>query len=189
MKCENCGAETTTRFCPFCGSEMPYIGPNTVINNQQTIINNYYTEMPTSDSRNTSKKREYYSSKRKQIALLWCIFLGYLGAHYFYAGKIGKGILYVFTAGLFCFGWIIDIFRIISNDFKDKDGLRLDDSPMTQKEKCNVYLVLTIIGALGLIAGISSLEASITVFYLLWGSLFSFLYYRGKRKIDKEEEL
>ena len=75
------------------------------------------------------------------------------------------------------------------DDFKDKDGLRLDDSPMTQKEKCNVYLVLTIIGALGLIAGISSLEASVTVFYLLWGSLFSFLYYRGKRKIDKEEEL
>ena len=37
-----------------------------------------------------------------------CLFLGYLGAHKFYEGKAGMGILYVLTVGLFGIGWFID---------------------------------------------------------------------------------
>ena len=49
----------------------------------------------------------------KGVAILLCIFLGVLGAHKFYEGKIGMGILYLCTAGLFGIGWIIDIFSLL----------------------------------------------------------------------------
>ncbi|MDN4473438.1 TM2 domain-containing protein [Demequina zhanjiangensis] len=45
--------------------------------------------------------------------LLW-FFLGLFGIHQFYMGKIGRGILYLFTAGLFGIMWLIDLFTIPS---------------------------------------------------------------------------
>jgi restriction system protein len=65
------------------------------------------------------------SDRSKKTALLLCIFLGFLGAHQFYVGRIGKGILYLFTAGLFVFGWIIDIFKILTGQFRDNVGVPL----------------------------------------------------------------
>ena len=41
---------------------------------------------------------DYYiigTPKNKWIALFLCIFLGFLGAHKFYAGKVAAGILYL----------------------------------------------------------------------------------------------
>lgn len=52
-------------------------------------------------------------AKNKWIALLLCIFTVF--GHKFYEGKIGMGILYLFTLGLFGIGWIIDIISLISN--------------------------------------------------------------------------
>ena len=37
-----------------------------------------------------------------------CLLFGWLGVHKFREKKIGMGFLYLFTAGLFCIGWIID---------------------------------------------------------------------------------
>ncbi len=45
--------------------------------------------------------------------LLW-LFFGFFGAHRFYLGKVGTGILYAFTGGGFFIGWAIDFFRIPS---------------------------------------------------------------------------
>ena len=42
-----------------------------------------------------------------------CRFLGFLGVHKFVEGKIGMGILYACTAGLFYIGWIVDIIRYL----------------------------------------------------------------------------
>jgi hypothetical protein len=53
---------------------------------------------------------------------LLTIFGGFFGAHQFYLGKPGKGLLYVFTAGLFYFGWIFDIVRCFRGNLKDCDG-------------------------------------------------------------------
>lgn len=47
--------------------------------------------------------------KAVNLALILCIFLGYLGAHRFYTRKWGSAILYLFTGGLFFVGWIRDI--------------------------------------------------------------------------------
>ena len=65
------------------------------------------------------------SKKNKMVALLLCIFLGVLGVHRFYVGKIGTGLLYLFTGGLFGIGWIIDIILIAVGSFKDQFDLPL----------------------------------------------------------------
>ena len=65
------------------------------------------------------------SSKSRTIALLLCIFLGEFGIHRFYVGKIGTGLLYLFTAGLCGIGWIIDIIKICLGTFTDNVGVPL----------------------------------------------------------------
>ena len=62
------------------------------------------------------------SSKSRLVALLLCIFLGSLGVHRFYVGKIGTGIIWLFSAGCFGIGWIIDIIMIACGKMTDKDG-------------------------------------------------------------------
>jgi len=47
------------------------------------------------------------------VALLLCVFLGFLGAHKFYEGKIGMGIIYILTGGLFLIGVIIDFIVLL----------------------------------------------------------------------------
>ena len=55
-----------------------------------------------------------YKIKNKEVSLILCVLGGWFGLHHFYNKKIGLGILYFCTCGLFCIGWIIDIFKIIS---------------------------------------------------------------------------
>ena len=62
------------------------------------------------------------SDCNKIVALILCIFLGEFGAHYFYVGKIWKGLLYLFTFGLLGIGWFVDIIRIACGTFRDKRG-------------------------------------------------------------------
>ena len=63
------------------------------------------------------------SSKSRLVALLLCVFLGYLGIHRFYVGKIGTGILWLLTAGLFGIGALVDLILIAVGSFTDKAGL------------------------------------------------------------------
>ena len=66
-----------------------------------------------------------YSPKSRVAALLICVFFGPIGIHYFYVGRIGMGVLYLFTVGLFGIGWMIDIIRIACGTFTDSNGLYL----------------------------------------------------------------
>jgi hypothetical protein len=60
--------------------------------------------------------------KSQVVALLLCIFLGLFGIHRFYLGYTLWGFIYLFTAGIFGIGWIIDIFLlIIPNGLTPKD--------------------------------------------------------------------
>ena len=65
------------------------------------------------------------SDKSKRTALIVCATLGIFGGHHFYVGRIGKGILYLCTAGLFCYGWIADLVRIATGSFRDNAGAPL----------------------------------------------------------------
>ena len=50
------------------------------------------------------------TQKNPWLIFILCMFLGYFGVHKFVEGNIGMGFLYLFTVGLFGFGWIIDCF-------------------------------------------------------------------------------
>ena len=118
--CTDCGMEFTGRYCPFCGApankttdasqqkteyqqpnntwEQPrqqtYQQPHIIINNNQTAVYDKRT-------------------KNKWIAFLLCLFLGPAGIHKFYEGRIGMGLLYLFTGGLFGIGVIIDLITLL----------------------------------------------------------------------------
>ena len=127
MQCKNCGAEVGIeyRLCPYCHSELEYPNQNQNNNQQQPIIIQNVINN-TNNNRNNVGYRNFQpacSPKKKMVTLILCIVLGYFGVHRFYAGKVGSGILYLFTMGLFCFGWIYDIIKIASGTFKDDNGL------------------------------------------------------------------
>ena len=100
--CPYCGAHTTeeTVKCDYCGSQLRYsseVKPRAA--QQVTAVNNAVVKgKPLS----------------KWTAFWLCFFLGYLGAHKLYEGNAEMGLIYMFTCGLLGFGWIIDIFAILS---------------------------------------------------------------------------
>lgn len=65
---------------------------------------------------------ESKSSKSFVATLLLVIFLGALGIHRFYVGKIGTGLLMLLTAGGFGIWWLVDFILIVSGAFRDKKG-------------------------------------------------------------------
>lgn len=117
--CPNCGAIVKKKFCqhcgeaidndcvvcPKCGKQVGEIGGS----DRNIIINNSSSASAASYSSTNVRPLIYGRLKDKWVALCLCIFLGYFGAHKFYEGKTGMGILYIFTFGLFGIGWIIDI--------------------------------------------------------------------------------
>ncbi|MDM3871538.1 TM2 domain-containing protein [Porticoccus sp. W117] len=67
------------------------------------------------------------TEKRILPAFLLCFFLGPLGAHRFYAGKIGTGILHLLTLGALGIWTLIDFIMIIIGSFTDKEGNKITE--------------------------------------------------------------
>lgn len=65
------------------------------------------------------------SEKDWLVTLLLSLFLGSLGVHRFYVGKIGTGILQFITVGGCGIWTLIDIVMIVTGQFKDKDGYEI----------------------------------------------------------------
>jgi len=84
------------RFCTSCGAPAaPAQQPVRVTHN--IIVNNV----------------GFGKKKDKWLAFFLCLFLGVFGVHKFYEERIGMGILYLFTAGLFGIGWLVDIILLL----------------------------------------------------------------------------
>lgn len=101
--CKFCGQliDEECVVCPKCGKQVEEL--KTSANNQPIVINNTNTNANTAYASASCGK-----CKNKWTAFLLCLFIGYFGAHKFYEGKIGMGILYIFTGGLFGIGWLVD---------------------------------------------------------------------------------
>lgn len=129
--CPMCGAYMKTNVCEYCRYEIEekkekvqkepkyeennvYSEPNTVMQNEPIYGEGQY-----------NFRFDTVSGKNKTVAFVLCLLLGFMGAHQFYVGKIGLGIFYLFTAGIFGIGWFCDLILIALGKFKDKDGLAL----------------------------------------------------------------
>ncbi len=123
MRCPNCGADNPagSRVCAYCGSGLPMDAAPAQAPPVQAA--------PPAQPQVVVVERPVYvdppSSKDRKVALLLAIFLGAFGAHNFYVGKKGLGILYLCTAGLFYVGWIMDIYLIATGKFRDSNGFLL----------------------------------------------------------------
>lgn len=103
--CKHCGSRIPAAavICTACGcqvEELHQAPPTVIINNSNMNTNTNYSG-------------PMGRLKSKWVSLLLCIFLGALGVHKFYEGKIGMGILYIFTGGLFCIGVIVDLITLL----------------------------------------------------------------------------
>lgn len=68
---------------------------------------------------------ETKSDKLVLPAFVLCLLLGPFGAHRFYVGKIGTGILMILTFGGLGIWVLIDLIVILCGGFTDKDGNRI----------------------------------------------------------------
>lgn len=110
------------KFCKHCGEKIPYdavictrcgrqVEEMHVAKDSPIIINNNNNN---NNSANSSSGYYRYGKKcSKWVSLLLCIFLGFVGGHKFYEGKIGTGIFYMLTFGGFFIGELIDFFNIL----------------------------------------------------------------------------
>jgi TM2 domain-containing membrane protein YozV len=62
--------------------------------------------------------------------VILCQFLGWLGVHRFYTGRIVSGIFQLLTFGGFGIWVLIDLIMIISGDFKDRYNRPLEQKPV-----------------------------------------------------------
>ena len=74
--------------------------------------------------------------------VLWIF--GFTGAHRFYFGKPISGTIYLFTAGLFLVGWIIDLF--LMPRLERSAELRFNEGPLDYTVG---WVLLTFVGTFG----------------------------------------
>jgi RNA polymerase subunit RPABC4/transcription elongation factor Spt4 len=118
MYCKNCGKQIAdgTKYCPECGTNN---ANDSYPNAAQPIVVNVMNSNSNSNINNNGYSRPL---KSKVVAALLCFFLGGLGIHRFYVGKIGTGIIFLLTAGLFGIGALIDFIVILCGGFRDSLG-------------------------------------------------------------------
>lgn len=71
-------------------------------------------------------ENETPSSKSYMATILFCLFLGVFGAHRFYVGKIGTGVLMLLTFGGFGIWVLVDFILIVCARFRDSDGYLIE---------------------------------------------------------------
>lgn len=109
--CKECGEKISAKaeICPKCGCRVE----TAAVSTPQIVINNSNENSNQNQNVNQMAAMMGVRQRNKWVAFFLCLFLGFLGAHKFYEGKAGMGILYIFTGGLFGIGAIIDLITIL----------------------------------------------------------------------------
>lgn len=75
------------------------------------------------------QKQETSLTRTGWFLFIMLILFGGLGVHRFLVGKVGTGVLYIFTGGLFGIGLLVDFIMILCSSFTDKAGNRIKLAP------------------------------------------------------------
>ena len=116
MFCKQCGAKIANdnaKFCPSCGAATKTGTPK-----EQPVVVNVTNQ-------NTNVNSFGIPQRSKWVTFFLCLFLGMFGVHRFYTGKIGTGLIWLFTFGVGGIGWILDLIFILLGSYRDKSGFPL----------------------------------------------------------------
>ena len=110
--CKHCGEKIAEKavVCPKCGCQVEEIDSKS--EQPSVVINNTNTNANTNVNSNVNGAA-MGNPRNKWVAFCLCLFLGFVGAHKFYEGKAGMGILYLCSCGLCFIGVIIDLIVIL----------------------------------------------------------------------------
>ncbi len=121
---QNMGANM--KFCKFCGGRIPMdavvctscgrqVEQLQGMNQQpqQIIVNNANNNTVNANT-NIGGMVHLGTPKNKWLAFFLCFFFGVFGAHRFYEGKTGSGLLYLFTVGLCGIGVFVDLIILLT---------------------------------------------------------------------------
>lgn len=110
--------QTFSKFCPNCGAQ---------IDNRYTNYPQCGTSQPQAAFNNSQQYQQQRASddSRWLTAFLLCWFLGFIGAHRFYTGSTGIGLIQLFTVGGCGIWWLIDFIMILTNNYRDSNGRTL----------------------------------------------------------------
>ena len=112
------------------------------------------------------------SNKSKSTTFLLCYFLGALGIHRFYLGKLITGLLMLLTGGGLVIWWLFDLYLIITGRLKDKEGRDLSTAPpRADQPNAGFWVRLSAIMIDGLILGV--------VQFFIYLGLMGYLYNTG----------
>lgn len=125
--CSICGAPMENGRCTYCGATNQNTTQQSYQDTKYNQGQSYYQE------HSFNQGQPYYtngpvvgqpviSPKNRSIALLLCVFLGPIGVHHFYAGKVGMGILYLLTGGLCGIGVLVNLLQILCGSYRDQFG-------------------------------------------------------------------
>lgn len=107
MYCQKCGKELSDQasFCPSCGQPVNAPSASRVAGMEPGY-----------------RSDKQVSPKSRLATLLLCLFLGGIGVHRFYVGKVGTGVAMIFTLGGLGIWVLVDFIMIIVGNFTDVNG-------------------------------------------------------------------
>lgn len=131
MKCADCGANLKRGqdACEYCGNLHPHAFRAQPERQLPPVVVNIHQGMTPQEAQQWAdaqyQKGAVRSDKSRWMAFFFCVFFGYLGVHKFYLGKIGTGIVYLLTFGVFGMGWAVDTLLLLFGLANDRYGRRL----------------------------------------------------------------
>ena len=144
--CVNCGATYAvgSTQCPSCSAPLGQ--------GQQGGQPPQYGQQPMYPPQPGYAVPVYIAAQPKNhtVAILLCFFLGFLGIHRFYMGRVASGLimlaLNIISAGLLSIWTYIDMIILTFSNFNDSNGMPLAEKSMA------LSIILFIIYTIGLIA-------------------------------------
>lgn len=108
---------------------------------------NYQGQYAGSPAYGYGAQNAYVSNKGFIATWLLSLFLGVLGVDRFYLGKIGTGLLKLFTIGGLGIWYLIDLIMVVAGGMRDKEGRELAGRPQNMVWVWVITIVVLLLSA------------------------------------------